>query len=84
MELGAIFQMGQPTLVVVVMIGIGAFNFGYMLLTGTIPPWPSKSFKRDDRPVQFWFAVAITAVMMIILIYALVFGHVSAGSAHVR
>jgi hypothetical protein len=84
MELGAIFQMGQPTLVIVVMIGIGAFNFGYMLLTGTVPRWPSKSFKRDDRPVQFGIAVAITAVMMIMLIYALVFGHVSAGFAHVR
>ncbi len=76
--------MGQPTFVIVVMIGIAAFNIGYMLLTGMVPRWPNKSFKRDDRPIQFWIAVAITSVLMIILTYALAFGHVSVGPAHVR
>jgi hypothetical protein len=76
--------MRQPTFVIVVMIGISAFNIGYMLLTGTVPRWPSKSVKRDERPAQFFIAVAITAVLMIILTCALVFGHVGEGSAHVR
>jgi hypothetical protein len=68
--------LGRYNLIAGIVAGLSALHLVYMLRTDSVFRWPLRTLRRADDPVAFWGNMVGSTIFVIVLSYALLFGHV--------